>query len=98
MTATLTLIDGRSIDYAADGLLPEHMRGAMQRYIENRIPPGSFLMAVLSNDLMDALGRADSVNRVRLRDIAVWLYNFSPSGCFGSVEKVRAWLQGRDAA
>lgn len=87
-------VDGHAIDYAAGDLLPPSLRPGLQRYIEHRIPPGSFLMAVLSNDLMDAIGRADDSNRVRLHDIAVWLYNNAPSACFGGREKVAAWLAG----
>lgn len=33
--------------------LPEHIRAEMKQYIENRVPPGDFLMAVLSNSLTD---------------------------------------------
>lgn len=96
MENTIT-VNGRPIDYAAENLLPRHMRDGMRLYIENRIPPGSFLMAVLSNDLMDAFGRADDVNRHRLFDFYVWLYNYAPSGCYGSRENVTAWMKERAA-
>ncbi len=75
-------------------LLPEHIRGAMQRYIENRIEPGGFLTAVLSNDLMGAMARADNINRIELYSICNFIYNEAPSTCHGSPEKVRAWLKG----
>ena len=78
--------------------LPEHIRCAMQRYIENRIPPGGFLMAVLSNNLVEACSRADSINRERLFDIVSFLYNEVPSVCWGSPEKVKAWLKGNSHA
>ncbi len=74
--------------------LPEHMRGAMQRYIERGIPPGSFLEAVLCNDLMGAHGKADEENRAALHDYAVYLYSFAPSGCHGSPSKVSDWIRG----
>jgi hypothetical protein len=89
---TITTVDGRPIDYDAGGLIPQHMRGAMQRYIENRIPPGSFLTAVLANDLMGALRRADHINRECLHDYGMWLANYAPPACYGSPEAVRAWL------
>ena len=38
--------------------LPPHMHDVMRLYIEHGIEPGSFLTAVLSNDLMKALGKA----------------------------------------
>ncbi len=59
-------------------LLPEHMREGMRRYIEKGAEVGSFLMAVLSNDLMEAAGRADHINLERLADYAHFLYNYAP--------------------
>ena len=91
-TAEQITVDGRPVDYAAGELLPRHMRSAMQRYIEDRIPPGSFLTAVLANDLMLALRRADDINSGRLHDYGVWLANYAPPACYGSPEAVRAWL------
>jgi hypothetical protein len=74
-------------------LLPAHMRGGMQRWIEHghNSRPSSFLSAVLSNDLMDALGRADDINSHALPAYATYLYNYAPSGCFGSKAKFEAW-------
>ena len=72
--------------------LPEHMRGVMQRYIENKIPPGGFLTAVLENDLAGAFGRADHINRHRIYDIVSFLYNEAPRACWGSPEAVTKWL------
>jgi hypothetical protein len=80
------------LDYT---LLPEHLRGSMQRYIEHRIEPGGFLLALLSNDLREACGRADAVNRHLLFEIVTWLYSEAPSPCWGSPQNVIAWLQPR---
>lgn len=77
-------------------LLPEHIRGAMKRYIEDRLQPGGFLEAVLSNDLAGACGRADHINRDRLQDIVSFLYNEAPTTCWGSPERVKAWLEARN--
>lgn len=52
-------------------------------------------MAVLSNDLKEACGRADSFNRRILFEIVVWLYNNAPITCWGSPEKVDAWLTAK---
>lgn len=73
-------------------MLPEHMQGAMERYIAHGIPPGSFLTAVLENDLFEAIGRADYENVQRLADYVRFLYNFAPSNCYGSREKIEAWV------
>lgn len=80
----------RPIDYS---MLPAHMREGMQLWIERGIEPGSFLMAVLCNDLMGALGRADSTNINALKNYGMFLYNEVPSDCYGSPEKCEAWAE-----
>ena len=82
-------------------ILPEHMQDGMRRWIEHGIPAGSFMMSVLCNDLIGALGRADSINIERLRSYGTFLYSEAPSECHGSPEKVAAWekrggLRGHD--
>ena len=72
--------------------IPVHMVEALERYIQKRIKPGSFLTAVLSNDLFGACGRADSDNAQILPAYAAYLYNEAPAACWGSVEKVQNWL------
>lgn len=72
--------------------LPGHIQGAMQRYIENGIEPGGFLTAVLCNDLMGAMGKADEISRGRLWDICAFLYNEAPAPCFGSAEAFQSWI------
>lgn len=73
-------------------MLPVHMRDAMQRYIESGIEPGGFLRAVLENDLMHAVGKADEINRERLPDYAMYLYNYAPGQCHGNPERVYEWI------
>ena len=78
--------------------IPERMHGGIRRYLENRIPPGDFLMAVLCNDLKEAYGRADDENIELLPVYVAYFYNEAPAKCWGSPEKVRAWLaEGRGA-
>lgn len=72
-------------------ILPEHMRGGAQRWIENGIYPGSFMLAVIENNLVEAFGRADSINQNRLQDIVSFFYNEAPAGCWGSPEKAKLW-------
>lgn len=73
--------------------LPEHMRAGFRRYIEHGIPGGSFMDAVLSNDLIGAMETADEINRERLFDTCVFLLNQAPAGCFGSPERVSKWIK-----
>ena len=73
-------------------LIPDHMWGAIERYIVRGIPPGSFLTAVLSNDLKGAFINADEVNTDNMRQWVQFLYNYAPGDCWGSPERVEAWL------
>lgn len=75
--------------------IPERMMDGLQRYVVNHIAPGDFLMAVLTNDLHEALGRADDENMANLPAYGAFLYNNVPSNCWGSPEKVQAWLAER---
>ena len=83
----------RSIDKAKE-MLPDYMVGGLVRYFNNRIPPGSFLTAVLSNDLMEAASCADDNNRQYLFQYCMLLYNNAPGrpNGWGSPEAVATWL------
>jgi predicted nucleotidyltransferase len=78
------------------------IKETLDRYASQGIPTGDFLAAVLSNNLMEAMGRADSFNQATLPEICSYIYNELPSPCHGSPEKVNAWLelkrQEREAA
>lgn len=74
-------------------LVPGHMRDGIQRYLENGVPPGHFLTALLSNDLMEAFGRADETNRAAMWDWVVFLYNETPSDSHGSSENFQRWIE-----
>lgn len=75
--------------------IPLHNEPGLRRYIEDRIPPGDFLLAALQNNLFEAVHRADPINAFFLADIVKWLWNHAPSTCWGSPEKVAAWLAER---
>lgn len=81
------------LDNANWNLIPGHMHGGVRRWIENGIPPGSFLAAVLSNDLREACARADDVNRNRLHDIVSFFYSYAPNGCWGSPDRFQDWMK-----
>jgi len=76
-----------------DERVPEHLRGGLQRYIEQGIKPGDFLTAVLENDLMEAMGRGDLASLAGLFGLCGWLYNEAPAACHGSEAKVRKWIE-----
>lgn len=73
--------------------VPEHTVGGLARYIMHGVPPGDFLLAFLENDLMDALGRADDINRRAFFEIGSFLYSAAPRDCYRSRAKVEAWIK-----
>ena len=73
-------------------MLPEHMQEVARLYLEHRIPPGSFMTAVLENDFIGAVGKADQINIHFLKNWAQWVYSECPALAWGSPAKVTAWL------
>jgi hypothetical protein len=78
-------------DFHDWGQVPHHIREGLARYINVGCPVGGFLHAVLTNDLRDAVARADDMNLAALRHIMQWLYCQAPGGCSGSAARVQAW-------
>ena len=68
---------------AMQGLIPEYMQGGIIRYYSNGYGPGDFLTAVINNDLIEAVSRADATNKNHLHDYVMWFYNYAPSGSWG---------------
>ena len=73
--------------------IPDRMLPAIKAYVETGCPVGDFLHAVLTNDLADACGRADDENMANIPAYIAYLWNEVPSVCWGSKEKVDAWLK-----
>jgi hypothetical protein len=78
--------------------IPARMADGLQRWIERGIPPGSFLTAVLENNLKEAVCRADEENLFNLPAYVGYLYNEAPAPCWGSPEKVSAWAESMRVA
>ena len=73
--------------------VPPHLHDGLVEYLVNHRPPGSFLCSVLSNDLLGACKRGDEQSRAHLVDLVLWLYEQAPIPSWGSVARVRTWLQ-----
>jgi len=73
--------------------VPSHLRCGLLLWIEHGVPPGDFLLAVLKNNLFDAVGRADSTSLAALPGIVWWCYSHAPAPCWGSPEAVRKWAK-----
>jgi len=73
--------------------IPEHMVEATRRYIERGIPPGGFLTAVICNDLVGAVARADEINAVRLVDWVRFFHMYAPATCWGDEYCFDKWVE-----
>lgn len=70
----------------------DYIFGALERYLNHGIMPGSFMTAVLENNLMEAFGRADHFNTANMKNIISYVYHHVPSNAWGSKEKVIEYL------
>ena len=75
--------------------IPTRMEEGIRRYIDERIRPGEFLRAVISNDLKNAVAMADDENILNLPAYVAYFYMEAPSTCWGSREKMESWLKRR---
>ncbi len=75
--------------------IPAHLGPALFFYLTDRQPPGGFLQSVLSNNLQDAVKRADPFSLAALLDIVDFLLEAAPHASWGSPEKFRAWVDPR---
>ena len=74
-------------------MIPQHTLAALDRYVNNRILPGGFLTAVLSNDLFGAVAHADKENKSALPEICQYIYNELPGNCWGSKDIMWQWVE-----
>ena len=81
----------RAGPYLPYDLLPECLREGTRRYITQGITPGGFLQAVISDELREAVCRADPDCLWHLREIVQWFYNEAPAPCYGSRETMQKW-------
>ena len=74
---------------------PVQLQEALRHYVNERIPTGGFLRAVLENDLRTAVALADPLNLAALRNIVAYAYEEIPSIAWGSPLAVAEWLERR---
>ena len=65
------------------------------RYVNDKIPTGDFLYAVLCNDLTQSFARADWMNTRHMSKIVTYVYTYVPMVAKGNKEKVDEWLKSR---
>jgi hypothetical protein len=91
MTDNLATIAGRNGAYV---MPPSTLRG-LTDYRDKGNPTGDFLKAVLSNDLIDAMRRADIHNRACMYDIVRFCMNELPQDIWGNRDRVENYLERR---
>ncbi len=84
----------RQINAAKKNPIPDHVLPGLARWLVNGIVPGSFLEAMLSNDLRGVMQSADDENLQRIPDIWNFLYMEIPSSAWGSHERMVKWRNG----
>ena len=75
--------------------VPRHTAESLTRYVFDGVPPGQFLEAVLSNDLMESFARADDENTRNIRYLAAFIYNELPGNSHGTLERMVEWMKER---
>ena len=73
--------------------IPERMKAGILRYIEHGIVPGSFLTAVIQNNLKEAMMYADDENLENLPAYVDYFYNECPLACWGSPKTMEEWAK-----
>ena len=78
-------------DTFLDKDIPATTRQHLYEYLTNGTLPGTFLYAVLTNNLAEAALKADSTNRHLLSEYVLWLFDNAPENSWGSEETVKRW-------
>jgi len=69
----------------------DYLKRSLIYWIDDAVYPGHFVKAVLTNDLFEAIARADGENARILPDIVRWVYSNAPRNCWGSNEEMKTW-------
>ena len=75
-----------------DFFIPEYMESGVNDYVSMGLGQGSFLKAIICNDLKAAVMAADHVNMRNIPAYVEYFYNHAPFECWGSNEKYDAWV------
>lgn len=77
--------------------VPEHTREALENYFFYGYLPGSFVTAVITNDLVRACNSCDHINREAIVDITKWVMHNAPNGSWGNHNNLQNWLHDADS-
>ena len=92
MTVQNKLYELDQVSVVLIAAIPPRVLDAINNYVWYAQPTGDFVKAVLSNDLMGAVRRADDRSQTAMQSICEYIMWSVPSVCYGTREKVRAHL------
>tara|TARA_R110000868_G_scaffold44140_1_gene147759 strand:+ start:614 stop:868 length:255 start_codon:yes stop_codon:yes gene_type:complete len=76
-------------------MIPQRTKDSLDRYVNDKILPGGFLIKVLSNDLFGAVAQADKENLAALPAIVFYIYNQLPGDSWGSRDQVYRFVEDK---
>jgi len=80
--------------YEFEGIkIPERIMRGLRGYILDHQQVGSFLQAVIANDLKTSIMRADDESFKAIKAIIGLLYWEAPGNCWGSPDVYREWIK-----
>ena len=82
----------KTFDWDYFSPVPDHTREALERYFLYAFEPGSFVKAVLCNDLVSSVARADHFNKPAIAGIVEWIVNNAPDGSWGHEDYYKEWI------
>ena len=83
------------MDYFDYSKIPDYMMININNYVENGYPMGSFLTAIFSNDLYQAVAKADDINKSIIPIYIHYLINELPCNSYGSNEIVSDYIKSK---
>lgn len=76
-------------------VLPDNIQSAISQYVISGLINSNWLRGVLENNLKSAIFNADCENIKHLRITVTYLSNCVPHICWGSPDRVTAWVDQR---
>lgn len=72
-------------------MIPANIKVSIDDYVDHGHPVGGFVYHVMCDDLFEAAFRADENSLTCLAGICRYVFNFTPSPCWASAQKVDEW-------
>ena len=73
--------------------IPNYMHDGIIDYYKNGWKPGSFLSAVINNNLKESFLCADDKNIYCIKEYIMWFYNYAPTGTWGYSDAVNDYIK-----